>query len=159
MKGNINWGLQFYAVPIEVSNIGSGPAFNVHCVLYGYDNAYANQFVSWDNGPIGAGEKDKTISFHHPSQDEFRLDRSDSIDGEHTLHYLNGEPNPNKAQARLTISYQDLFNNNLVSIFDYTAYHQWSRVFVSMPSSPKIALDLKELNDQKKLKVTTPKTP
>ncbi len=103
LKGNISWGLQFYAVPIEVSNIGVGPAFNVHCVLHGYDNGYMNQFISWNNGPIGAGEKDKAISFRHPFQDEFWLDRSDSIDGEHTLHYPSAGPNPNQAQACLTI--------------------------------------------------------
>src|SRR5258708_28481243 len=158
LKGNISWGLQFSSVPIDVSNIGAGPAFNVHCVLYGYDNGYMNQFISWNNGPIGQG-KDETILYRQPFQGELWLDRSDSIDGEHTLHYLPAEPNPNQAQARLTISCHDLFDNKLVSIFDYTPYHQWIRVFVSTPSSPKIALDLKELNDQKKQKVTTPKIP
>src|SRR6266567_3552509 len=152
LKGNISWGLQFSAVPIEVSNIGTGPAFNVHCVLYGYDNAYSNQFISWNNGPIGPG-KDETIRSRHPDQGELWLDRNDSIDGEHTLHYSPAGPNPNQAQACLTISYQDLFGNKLVSIFDYTSYHQWVRVFVSVPSSPKITLDLKELNDRKKQKV------
>jgi hypothetical protein len=148
LKGNISWGLQFSAVPIEVSNIGMGPAFNIHCVLHGYDDIYINQFISWNNGPIGAG-KDETILTRHPFQDELWLDRNDSVNGEHTLHYPPVAPNPKQAQARLTISYQDLFDNKLVSIFDYTPYHQWVRVFVSMPSSPKIALDLKELNDQK----------
>ncbi len=159
LKGNISWGLQFSAVPIEVSNIGMGPAFNVHCVLYGYDNGYRNQFISWNNGPIGPG-KDETILSRHPFQDELWLDRNDSVDGEHTLHYPSAAPNPNQAQARLTISYQDLFDNKLVSIFDYTPYHQWIRVFVSVPSSPKITLDLKELNAQKKqspkLKLSAP---
>ncbi len=158
LKGNISWGLQFPSVPIEVSNIGTGPAFNVHCVLHGYDNAYANQFISWNNGPIGPG-KDETILSRHPSQGELWLDRNDSIDGEHTLHYHSAGPNPNQAQACLTISYQDLFDNKLVSIFDYTSYHQWVRVFISTPSSPRIALDLKELNDQKKQKATKPQTP
>lgn len=149
LKGNISWGLEFSAVPLEVSNIGMGPAFNVHCVLYGYDSAFRNQFISWNNVPIGAG-KDETILLRHPNQDELWLDRNDSIDGVHTLYYPHAGPNPNQAQACLTISYQDLFSNKLVSIFDYTPYHQWVRVFVSMPASPKIALDLKELNDQKK---------
>src|SRR5258708_29923929 len=90
LKGNISWGLQFPSVPIEVSNIGTGPAFNVHCVLHGYDNAYANQFISWNNCPIGQG-RDETIRSRHPFQDELWLDRSDSIDGEHTLHYLPAE--------------------------------------------------------------------
>ncbi len=156
LKGIISWGLDFSAVPIEVSNIGMGPAFNVHCVLHGYDNAYRNQFIIWNFGPIGPG-KDVTIPLRHPFQDEFWLDRNDSIDGKHTLHYPTAAPNPTQAQARLTVSYQDLFDNKLVSIFDYTPYHQWVRVFVSTPSSPKIALDLKELNDQKKQK--TQKTP
>lgn len=151
LKGNISWGLDFSDIPIEVSNIGMGPAFNIHCVLHGYDNAYANQFISWNNGPIGAG-KDNTILLRHPFQDELWLDRNDSVDGEHTLHYPHAGFNPNKAQACLTISYQDLFGNKLVSIFDYDAYHRWIRVFVSMPSSPKIALDLKELNERKKQK-------
>src|SRR6266566_9299767 len=126
--------------------------FNVHCVLYGYDNAYRNQFISWNNGPIGPG-KDETIRSRHPDQGELWLDRNDSVDGEHTLHYPPAGPNPNQAQACLTISYQDLFGNKLVSIFDYTSYHEWVRVFVSVPSSPKITLDLKELNDRKKQKV------
>ncbi len=78
LKGNISWGLQFSAVPIEVSNIGMGPAFNVHCVLYGYDNGYRNQFISWNNGPIGPG-KDETIRSRHPDQGELWLDRNDSI--------------------------------------------------------------------------------
>lgn len=152
LKGTISWGLQFSAVPINVSNIGMGPAFNVHCVLHGYDNAYGNQFISWNSGPIGSG-KDATILLRHPFQGEFWLDRNDSVEGEHTLHYSHAGPNPNRAQACLTISYHDLFGNKLVSIFDYTPYHEWVRVFVSMPSSPKkIALDLKELNDQKKQK-------
>ncbi len=159
LKGNISWGLQFSSVPIEVSNIGMGPAFNVHCVLYGYDNAYRNQFISWNNGPIGSG-KDETILFRHPFQDELWLDRNDSVDGEHTLHYPPAGPNPNQAQACLTISYQDLFGNKLVSIFDYTSYHEWVRVFVSTPLSSKITLDLKELNTQKKqspkLKLSAP---
>lgn len=69
------------------------------------------------------------------------------------LHYPStGQSNPNQAQACLTISYHDLFGNKLVSIFDYTPYHQCVRLFVSVPSSSKIALDLKELNDQKKQK-------
>src|SRR5216683_5034986 len=103
LKGNISWGLQFLSVPIEVSNIGTGPAFNVHCVLYGYDNAYSNQFISWNNGPIGPG-KDETIRSRHPDQGELWLDRNDSVDGEHTLHYPPAGPNPNQAQACLTIS-------------------------------------------------------
>ncbi|SRR6266849_6927044 len=149
LKGNISWGLDFSAVPIEVSNIGMGPAFNVHCVLYGYDNAYRNQFILWNFGPIGPG-KDETILSRHPDQGELWLDRDDSVDGEHTLHYPHAGPNPNKAQACLTMTYQDLFGNKLVSIFDYTSYHEWVRVYVSMPSSPKITLDLKELNAKKK---------
>jgi len=157
LKGNIAWALPFYSVPIKVSNIGTGPAFNVHCVLYGYETIYNYQFISWNNGPIGHG-KDTTIDFRHPFSNELWLDRSDSIDGEHTIHYPSAGSNPNQAIACLTISYHDLFGNKLASIFDYTIYHQWVRVFVSTPSSPKIALDLKELNDQKKQKTTKPKT-
>lgn len=148
LKGNIQWGLQNSNARIQVMNIGTGPAFNIHCVLYGSDSAYENQFVSWNNGPIGHGTAE-TIYFRHPLQDEFYLERNDSIDGKHPLYYPFTGPNPNRAQACLTISYQDLFDNKLISIFDYTTDHRWVRVFVSIPSSPKIALDLKELNDLK----------
>lgn len=151
-KGNLSWALQFpAAVPLEVSNIGMGPAFNIQCVLHGYENIADYQFIAWNNGPIGAG-KDATISLRHPRNREFLLNRDDSVDGEHLLLRSNTEPDPNEALARLTISYHDLFGNKLVSIFDFTSYHEWVRVFVSMPSSQKIALDLKELNDQRKPK-------
>jgi hypothetical protein len=156
LKGNISWALTFPDVPLAVSNIGMGPAFNVHCVLHGYENIAEYQFISWNNGPIGAG-KDETMHLRHPRHRELWLDRNDSVDGEHTLHYPStGQSSPNQALACLTMTYQDLFGNKLISIFDYTPYHEWVRVFVSMPSSPKIALDLKELNDQKKLRMGTP---
>jgi type II secretory pathway pseudopilin PulG len=152
LKGNIQWLLPISSLPIDLTNLGGGPAFNVHCVLYGgagNADAYINQFISWNNGPIGH-ERTETILFRHPFQDELWLDRKDSIDGIHTLQYPFGGPNPNKAQACLTTTYHDLFGNKLVSIFDYTPDHRWLCVFVNTPSSPKIALDLKELNDQKK---------
>ena len=152
LKGNISWALTFPDVPLTVSNIGMGPAFNVHCVLHGYEDIYDYQFISWNNGPIGAG-KDEIIHLCHPRHREFWLDRNDSVDGEHTLHYPSTrQSNPNQALACLTMTYQDLSDNKFVSIFDYTPYHEWVRVAISTPSSPKIALDLKELNDRKKQK-------
>lgn len=149
LKGNIGWALQFPSVPLAVSNIGMGPAFNIHCILHGSENIAEYQFISWNNGPIGAG-KDETLHLRHPRQRELRLDRNDSVDGKHPLYYPSAGPNPNQALASLTVTYHDLFGNKLVSIFDYTPYHEWVRVFISMPSSPKFDLDLKELNDQKK---------
>jgi hypothetical protein len=154
LKGNIQWALPITSLPIEVSNIGGGPAFNVHGVLHGSSTNYDYQFISWNNGPIGNG-KDEKLLFRHPFSNEFRLNQANSVDETHTLYYpFSNEPTPNNAQARLTITYHDLFGNKLVSIFDYTVDHRWVRVFVSMPSSPKIALDLKELNEQELKKFT-----
>jgi hypothetical protein len=96
--------LDFPPFPIEIGNIGGGPAFNIHGILHGSSNRYDEQFISWNNGPIGK-EKDEKILFRHPFDMEFRLSQASSVNGEHTLYYpfYVNKPNPNDAQATLTL--------------------------------------------------------
>ena len=163
VDGLVNW---HYPGPIqlELQNMGGGVALNVHCVLYGSEPIHTFQFVSWDNGPIGKGPIH--ITFEHPQQ--FFLNSDDSIDGSHPLFDTSPNSPSNSTEYRiacLTITYQDLFENKHMSIFNHTLEHQWVNVKIDKIPSPKKQppLDLKEKNDQKrqqasKLSAPVPKT-
>jgi hypothetical protein len=144
----INWSWP-HEIRLNVRNMGSGPAFNLHCVLYGSEDTCQSQFVSWDDGPIE--EKSSTdVELIHSS--ELRLFHNDSVDGKHPLYdkSLDSPSNPWIYRiACLTITYHDLFEKKHVSIFQYTLQHGWIHVATGeIPGKPP--LDLKELNDQKK---------
>ena len=161
--GLFNWA---YPDPIklDLQNMGGGVALNVHCVLYGSEPIHTSQFVSWDNGPIGRDPIH--IKCEHPQQ--FFLNSDDSIDGSHPLFDTSPNSPSNPVEYRiacLTITYQDLFENKHMSIFNHTLEHQWVNVKIDkLPSLKKqTPLDLKEKNDQKrqlapKLSAPAPKT-
>lgn len=147
----INWGWQ-HEIRIAMDNLGRGPAFNVHCLLYGNEPACQNQFASWNNGPIGA-ESTMTIELTHSS--ELCLFHKDSLDGEHPLYdqSLDAPSNPGLDRiACLTITYHDLFGTKYMSIFNYTLEHRWvCMVIDKIPLVKENApFDLKELNNQRK---------
>jgi hypothetical protein len=144
-KGNIQWTAED-PIRVDMQNMGLGPAFNVHCVLYGPERLFQHQFVSWGNGPI---RKDKVIHFEHSRQ--FRLSRNDSIDGVYPLY----DESPDSLSgstidrvARLTITYHDISGNRYVSIYDYTKEKKWIKVEIRETPSidGKPPIDLKELN-------------
>lgn len=144
----INWGWQ-NEIRIELDNLGRGPAFNLHCLLYGNEPACQNQFVSWNNGPIGA-ESTTIIDLAHSS--ELGLFHKDSLDGEHPLYdqSLNAPSNPALDRiACLTITYHDLLGSKYMGIFTYTSQYKWLHV-VTKELTGEHSLDLKELNRQKK---------
>jgi len=147
--GKIDWSWQ-HRIRITLHNMGNGPAFNIHSVLYGSEDANQSQFVSWDTGPIeGKGTSD--ILLAHSS--ELQLFHSDSVDdGKHPLYdkSLNSSTNPwAYRMACLTITCHDLFGKKFVSIFHYTLQHQWIHV-ATEEIYGKPPRDLKELNAQKK---------
>ena len=147
--GGIYWSWQ-HKIRITLHNMGNGPAFNIHSVLYGSEDANQSQFVSWDNGPIeGKGTSD--ILLAHSS--ELQLFHSDSVDdGKHPLYdkSLDSSTNPwAYRMACLTITCHDLFGKKFVSIFHYTLQHQWIHV-ATEEIYGKPPRDLKELNAQKK---------
>jgi hypothetical protein len=69
--------------PIIVRNMGSGPAFNLHCVLYGPEDICQSQFVSRDDGPI---EEKSSIDVDLIHSSELRLHHNNSVDGIHPLY-------------------------------------------------------------------------
>jgi hypothetical protein len=144
----INWSWN-HEIRIKLHNMGSGPAFNLHCVLYGPQATCQSQFVSWDNGPI---EEKSSMDIDLMHSSELRLFHNDSIDGKHPLYdmSLDSPSNPMAYPiACLTITYHDLFGNKHVSIFHFTLQHQWIHVPTEkIPGKPP--LDLKELNAQKR---------
>lgn len=144
----IDWSWP-HEIRLIVRNMGSGPAFNLHCVLYGPENTCQSQFVSWDAGPIE--EKSSTpLELVHSS--ELRLSPDDSVDGKHPLYdrSLDSPSNPwTYRTACLTMTYHDLFEKKHVSIFHYTLQHRWIHVATEVLSGEH-PFDLKELNDQKK---------
>lgn len=147
-NGIINWACQ-HEVGIHIHNMGNGPAFNIQALLYGPDNLFQSQFVSWDNGPIE--EKGRMIiHLQHPQ--ELHLLPTDSINGKYPLYdqALDSLTDPviNRI-ACLTLTYHDLFGKKHVSIFRYTITHQWIHVTTEEISGGQ-PLDLKELNLQKK---------
>jgi hypothetical protein len=129
--------------------MGSGPAFNLHCVLYGSEDNCQSQFVSWDNGPIE--EKSSTdINLMHSS--ELQLFHNDSVGRNLPLYdkSLDSPLNPWVYRiACLTITYHDLFRKKHVSIFHYTLQHQWIHM-ATEEIRGELPLDLKELNTRKK---------
>ncbi len=144
----INWGWQ-HEIKIKLDNVGHGPAFNLHCLLYGNEPACQNQFASWNNGPIGA-ESPITIDLTHPST--LYLFHKDSLDGEHPLYdqSLNAPSNPALDRiAWLTMTYQDLLGTKYMGIFTYTVQHKWLHI-TTKEIPGEHPLDLKELNSQKK---------
>ncbi len=148
--GLVNWA---YPDPIqlELQNMGEGVALNVHCVLYGSEPIHISQFISWDNGPIG--KSPIHIKYEHPKQ--FFLNPDDSIDESHPLFDTSPNSPSNSTEYRiacLTITYQDLFDNKYMSIFNHTLDHQWLKVKIDkIPSLKKqLPLDLKELNERKR---------
>lgn len=144
----INWSWP-HEIRLNVRNMGSGPAFNLHCVLYGSEDTCQSQFVSWDDGPI---EEKSSIDIELIHSSELRLFHNDSVDGKHPLYdkSLGSPSNPWIYRiACLTITYHDLFEKKHVSIFHYTLQHRWIHVATGeIPGKPP--LDLKELNDRKK---------
>lgn len=148
--GLVNWTYQ-EPIQLELQNMGGGVALNVHCVLYGSETIHIYQFVSWDNGPIG--KSPIHIICEHPKQ--FFLSPDDSIDGSHPIFDTSSNLPSNPVEYRiacLTITYQDLFDNKYMSIFNHTLDHQWLNVKIDkIPSlKGKPPLDLKELNNQKR---------
>lgn len=146
--GRIDWSWQ-HKIGIKVHNMGNGPAFNVHSILYGAGDPCQSQFVSWDNGPI---EEKGTLDLRLTHSSELQLFHNDSVDGKHPLYdrSLDSPTNPWAYRiACLTITYHDLFRKKHVSIFHYTLQHQWIHV-ATEEISGEPPLDLKELNTQKK---------
>jgi hypothetical protein len=146
--GRVNWSWQ-HEIGIYVHNMGNGPAFNVHCILYGSEDTCQSQFVSWNNGPIeGKGSID--IILAHSS--ELRLFHDVSIDGKHPL-YDTSLDSPTKPWSNriacFTLTYHDLSGKRYVSVFHYTLQHRWVHV-ATEEISGEPPLDLKELNAQKK---------
>ena len=149
--GKVIWGYEG-EIQLKLQNMGGGVALNVHCILYGPEDPYNLQFVSWDNGPIGATENPVQVTCKHPQW--LYLNPGDSIDGIHPLFdkSLDSPSNPAKDRiACLTITYHDLFEIKHMSIFNYTLEHRWLCVKIDkIPSlNRKPPLNLKELNDQK----------
>jgi hypothetical protein len=147
--GRIDWSWQ-HPIGIKIHNMGNGPAFNIHAILYGNEDTNQSQFVSWDNGPIEE-KASGNVRLTHSSL--LQLFHSDSVDGEHPLYdrSLDSPTNPWEYRAAcLTITYHDLFRKKYVSIFHYTLQHQWIHV-ATEEITEEPPLDLKELNAQKKL--------
>lgn len=144
----INWSWN-HDIRINLHNMGNGPAFNLHCVLYGPEPPCHSQFVSWDNGPI---EEKSSADIELAHSSELRLFQKDSVDGEHPLYDMSIDSPSNPANYRiacLTITYHDLFGKRYVSIFNYTRQHRWVHL-ITKELPEKSPLDLKELNEQKK---------
>jgi hypothetical protein len=145
---NINWGWQ-HEIRIKLHNMGNGPAFNLHCVLYGPRDTCQDQFVSWDNGPI---EEKVSIDVNLAHSSELRLHHNDFIDGMYPLYdrSLDSPSNPWAYRiACLTITYHDLFRNKYVSIFHHTLKHRWIHMATEKINGNP-SFDLKELNEEKK---------
>jgi hypothetical protein len=144
----VNWSWQ-HAIRLNVRNVGGGPAFNLHCVLYGPEDTGQSQFISWDDGPI---EEKSSIDVELLHSSELRLFHDNSVDGKHPLYdrSLDSPSNPwAYRMACLTMTYHDLFEKKHVSIFHYTLEHRW--IHVATEELPgELPLDLRELNDQKK---------
>jgi hypothetical protein len=149
-NGIIIWSYQGN-ITLELQNMGGGVALNVHCILYGSGPMHTDQFVSWDNGPIG--NNPIKVQLEHPKQ--LHLEPKDFIDDGHPLYDTSPTSPSNPTEYRiacLTVTYHDLFEIKHVSIFNYTLEHRWVRVAIEkVPSlNGKPPLDLKELNDQKR---------
>jgi hypothetical protein len=144
----INWAYN-HTIRIPLLNMGNGPAFNLHAVLYGPQASSHSQFVSWDNEPVEAkGPLD--INLVHST--EFRLLHDESVDGKHPLYDRTPDPSAHSEEyqiACLTLTYHDLFGKKHVSIYHYTMQYQWIHVATSEISGEG-SFDLKELNDRKK---------
>lgn len=152
----INWAYN-HSICIPLWNMGNGPAFNLHAVLYGSGNTCYAQFVSWDNGPV---EANGALNMNLEHSTELRLLHDESVDGKYPLYdySLDSLENPwiNRI-ACLTLTYHDLFGKKCVSIYHYTLQHQWVHI-ATREISGDSSFDLKELNDRKKqgLKLSAP---
>lgn len=128
---------------IMLQNMGEGVAFNVHCILYGPHTVAADQYVSWNNGPIQGKDHLQIVCGHGGMV----LEAHDKVDG---VHVLYDSSEPNYRIARLTITYHDLFDRKHVSIFDYIHHfmppreHRWMHV----ATKSGIEYDLEELDNQ-----------
>lgn len=126
-----------------IQNIGGGPAFNIHCALYYSANEW---FSSWKNGPIAANATYEILADN--TRDVITLAAQTSVDG--IFHLYNGE-NPGYRLARLTITYNDIFNITHISIFDYIdlrpyiSLYKWEQVHINS----RIAKDLESLDCEK----------
>lgn len=138
--GRIDWNWP-HEIGLHLENIGNGPAFNIHAILYGPENTSQSQFVSWDNGPL-AEKSPSDIFLAHSTQ--LRLFHDDTLTGKHLLYDRLLDH-----IACLTITYHDLIERKHASIFHYTLQHQWIHV-ATKEIAGEPALDLKELNDHKK---------
>lgn len=145
----IDWSWP-HPIIIDLRNMGNGPALNLHCILYGNEDANQSQFVSWDNRPVEA-RSPIAVELKHPS--DLSLFHGDMVNGKHVLYDRSPDSPTNSwfsRIARLTLTYHDLFGTKYVSIFHYTIEHRWIHV-VTEEITGNPARDLKELNTQKKL--------
>jgi hypothetical protein len=145
--GVINWGRQS-EIEVKLYNMGNGPAFNIHALLYGAGEGSVAQFVAWDQGPL---EEKGVIPLPLVHSSELRLLHDDSVDGKHRLYDRSPDTPMNPYASRmacLTLTYQDLLGKKYVSIFQYTLQHQWTHVVIKEIEGES-PLDLKELNTQK----------
>lgn len=138
--GRIYWNWP-HALGLHLENIGNGPAFNIHAILYGPENTSQSQFVSWNNGPL-AEKSPGDIFLDHPNQ--LRLFHNDTLTGRYPLYDKTLNHN-----ACLTITYHDLVGKKHASIFYYTLQRQWIHV-ATEEIAGEPPLDLKELDDHKK---------
>lgn len=145
---SINWAYS-HAVRVPLENIGNGPAFNLHAVLYGSGSSCHQQFVSWNNGPL---ETKGSLNMELEHSTEFRLLHNESADGKHPLYDRSPDSPENPWENRiacLTLTYHDLLGKKYASIYHYTQQHQWIHV-ATREISEEGLFDLKELNGRRK---------
>jgi hypothetical protein len=148
-NGQVHWELQYISdgmgsstspdqQGITLQNMGSGPAFNIHSVLYGPNPALHLQCGSWHNGPIEGGGTAK-IYYYNGQTD---LGKQTKVDG---IHVLYNDSDSNYRVARLTTTYHDIFGLKYVSIFEYlhppSGEHRWMHINTTM-----VQKDLEELD-------------
>jgi hypothetical protein len=136
-------------------NIGTGPALNVWCVMFGPrptqpQQVLADRRTAIVDDPIPAGKECPADS----AVGRTTLDGDTTLDG-NPLHmlYAPAEPTPQEVMvhdvirivARYTITYHDIFGHRYAAIFDFTFLHNWHCVGFF-----RIKRDIQELNRERR---------
>lgn len=134
-----NQGTEPSTQKITLRNMGNGPAFNIHIILYGPDSS---SYTSWHNGPIAGGGSLEIVADHGITS----LEEKTTVDGAYLLY---NPSDPDYRLARLTMTYYDLFDILHASIFDYLLLPSREYRWMHLSTKSGIKKDLEDLECEK----------
>ncbi len=139
---------------LHIKNYGAGVALNIKAVLFERMpkddiNYIGRRYTAWHNQPLGA--KEETSYRMSPGQ----TDMPGTYTIESETFYAPMQPplgailsyDATTIEARLTVTYHDVFGRKHISMFDYTQQHEWRMIMIES----NIAKDIQDIDKEVRL--------